>query len=269
MVKQRPRPEYRKTFSVLVACLLLAALVSVAPLAVADETCNLNAIRPNFQTLIPPTHSAVLVEARRIDTTDPGPRTVGKDEAVFAVEYSRHADLRDMRAPQDFTFRSGWLLNSQFAFHEGEVLPIAARYDLPNGETYYALTPPGEPMLFIFAKPDGTLCTKVMNNQKAHVFLVREYHSAPDTKLLRESTTQREEPLVLKIIYLGTSGGIATFRELWTRQGQILHAKDDQFDADATRITVAGIDLTVSNMTASSVTAVAGPLKAMMPVIPN
>ena len=64
----------------------------------------------------------------------------------------------------------------------------------------------------------------------------------------------QDEPLVLKIVYMGTTGGIASFREVWSRQGRIVHTADHAFDPGATNLRIAGIDVAIIAMDSSSVT---------------
>lgn len=235
--------------------LSLALATFPANQAKADETCNLN-IRANYRTLVG-AQSATneWIAFRRIDSATTAPRTVAKDEPIFAAEFQRLRESNAMEAPIDFKFRSTWRLNSQFEFSQGERLPVKAVYNLPTGETYYALQPRKEPHLTIFARPDGTLCNKVMNtNAGDHVFLIKEYKSTPTTRLaMSASNVDGRTPLTLKIIYLGSTGGVANYRVLWSRDGRILQHEDLQYDQSASRLTIAGIELPVSEMTANSV----------------
>lgn len=233
---------------------LISTLLSVQP-ALADESCNLN-VRKDFESLVgSQSASRQWVEFHRTDATEAGPRTVARDEAVFAAEFRRVFESNAMRAPNDFTFRSGWILNSQFAFSQGETLPIRAIYNLPSGETFYALQPRAEPHLTIFARPDGTLCGKVLSSAGGvNVFLVREYKSKPATKLeMATPKTSVRAPLTLRIVYLGASGGIATFRILWSQEGQILQKEEVQYDQTATRLQIAGLEIPVRGMSADTV----------------
>ena len=133
--------------------------------------------------------------------------------------------------------------------------PLPTTKYLPSGETYYALQPRAEPHLTIFAKPDGTLCNKVMNTDGGdHVFLVKEYVSSPATKLVTDNARKGHVPLTLKIVYLGTSGGIANFRSIWSQDGRILQTDDLMFDPDATHMKYADLAIPVSDMKPDSIT---------------
>ena len=223
----------------------------------ADETCNLD-IRSNYRTLVgAQSGSRQWVEFRRTDIAEPGSRTIVKDEAVFAADFQRVYESNAMQAPNDFTFRSGWVLNSQFAFRQGETLPVKTVYHLPSGERFYALQPTSKPNLTIFAKPNGTLCNKVMNTtlEDDHVFLIKEYKTRPATRLATATPhVGARAPLTLRIIYLGASGGIPTFRTLWSQEGLILQNEELQYEQSATHLQIAGLEIPVSNMTAGSVT---------------
>ena len=161
------------------ALLLTATVFTAAGPATADDACGLNEVRLDYKHLAPASSTtSEWVEARVIDGDASRPRAVGIDGSLVTIAFSRHVESSTMEAPRDFTFRSGWLLNTQFAFRKGDRFRIRARYDVPSGATFYALMPPGEPYLTIFARPDGTLCNKVMNtNAGDHGFLVREYKS--------------------------------------------------------------------------------------------
>lgn len=240
-------------------CLAIAATTLVlAPTVVhADDSCNLD-IRSNYRTLVGAQNaSRQWVEFHRTDSVgETGSRIINRDDAIFAAEFQRVAESNAMQAPNDFTFRSGWILNSQFAFKQGEKLPIKAIYDLPSGDRFYALQPAGESHLTIFAKPDGTMCNKVMNSSGGdHVFLIKEYRTNPATKLAMSSPRlAARAPLTLRIIYLGSSGGIASFRTLWSQDGRILQNEDVQYDQTATQLQLAGLNIPVSDMTAETVT---------------
>lgn len=211
----------------------------------ADDVCNLNQVRINFKQLAPSTDAdQEWVEVRVLQKDLSEARLVNVDGEIVAITASRHVESKAMEAPRDFTFRSGWVLNTQFAFRHGERLRIRERYDLPSGATFYALAPPGEPHLTIFARPDGTLCNKVMNtNAGDHGFLVREYKSTPATKLEMLTGEAQGEPLTLRIVYLGSSGGIASFREIWSRQGRIVQAIDHTFDPSARELQLGPVTL--------------------------
>ncbi|MTI73912.1 MAG: hypothetical protein FH747_09690 [Stenotrophomonas sp.] len=240
----------------LASTLTLSLALPLASPAKADETCNLD-IRANFRTLVGgQSATREWIAFHQLDQTTSASRTVAKDEPVFAAKFQRFRESNAMEAPTDFRFRSGWILNSQFEFRQGERLPVKAVYNLPSGETYYALQPRAEPHLTIFAKPDGTLCNKVMNtNAGDHVFLIKEYKSTPSTRLVMSNArVDGRAPVVLKIIYLGATGGIASFRALWSRDGRILQHEDLQYDQGATRISIAGLELPVSELTTGSVT---------------
>ena len=160
-----------------------------------------------------------------------------------------------MKAPNDFTFRSGWVLNTQFTFNVDEKLPIQAIYDMPTGERFYALRT-GTAHLNIFVRPDGTLCNKVLNTRDGmNVFLAKEYASNPGTKLeppRRHLITS--EPQTLRVIYLGSSGGMATFRAIWSDQGAIIRSEDLNYDQTVSQILIGDIQIAVSNLKADSVT---------------
>ncbi len=244
------------SLSRIASILAVSLALPLASPAKADETCNLD-IRANFRTLVGgQSATREWIAFRQIDQATSASRTVVKDEPAFAAEFQRLRESNAMEAPTDFRFRSGWILNSQFEFSQGERLPVKAIYNLPSGETYYALQPRAEPNLTIFARPDGTLCNKVMNSSGGdHVFLAREYKSTPATRMLMsDSEVDGRAPVVLKIIYLGAAGGIASFRALWSRDGRILQKEDLQYDQGATRISIAGLELPVSELTADSVT---------------
>jgi hypothetical protein len=166
-----------------------------------------------------------------------------------------------MLVPADFTFRSGWKLNTQFAFIKGDALSIKERYELANGEKYYAVVASGSPNLRIFARPDGTLCNKVMNNSRGdHVFLAKEYRSMPETRLVSDAPASDADPVMLKIVYLGSSGGLTTFREIWSRQGRILSSSERRFDSDWPDVRIAGETLHITSATATVLTVLAAPL---------
>lgn len=242
----------------LFAGVALAGLIAGMPsTAHADDACGLNEVRLDFKRLAPSSStSSEWVQAEVVDGAAGPLRTIPKDGSIATIAFSRHVQARTMKAPHDFTFRSGWLLNTQFAFRKDERFRIRARYDVPSGATFYALMPPNEPYLTIFARPDGTLCNKVMNtNAGDHGFLVREYKSSPSTRLLIETQSGQDEPLILKIVYLGASGGVASFREVWSRQGRILQTGDHAYDPGVTNLRIAGLDVEIDSITATEVRA--------------
>lgn len=241
-----------------VAAAALVALLTAAPVRVhADDACGLNEVRLDIKRLAPSTSTtSEWVQAEVLDGEQGAVRAVPKDGAVAAVAFSRHVQASMLLAPRDFTFRSGWILNTQFAFRNGAKFQIRARYDVPSGASFYALMPPDEPFLTIFARPDGTLCNKVMNtNAGDHGFLVREYKSSPATKLVMDTRAERKEPMVLRIIYLGTAGGVASFREVWSRQGRIVETADHRYDPSAKRLSIAGVDIEIASIDATEVRA--------------
>lgn len=237
------------------AAALMAILAATPGRARADDACGLDEVRIDIKRLAPSTStSSVWVQAELLEGGAGAVRTVSKDGSIAVIAFSRHVQASVMKAPRDFTFRSGWLLNTQFAFRDGARFQIRARYDVPSGATFYALTPPDEPYLTIFARPDGTLCNKVMNtNAGDHGFLVREYKSSPATKLVMDTRAGQEEPMVLRIIYLGTAGGVASFREVWSRQGRILETADHRYDPGARRLNIAGVDIEIASIDAAEV----------------
>ena len=242
----------------LTAALLLAWLLSCAAgSAQADDSCGLGEVRLGIKRLAPANSTtSEWVEPQVLDEAASSLQAIPVEGTLVAIAFSRHIQASAMEAPRDFTFRSGWLLNSQFAFRRGDRFRIRARYDVPSGATYYALMPPNEPYLTIFAKPDGTLCNKVMNtNAGDHSFLVREYKSWPVTKLVMDTQRDRSEPMVLKVVYLGTVGGVASFREVWSQQGRILQTADHHFDPGATRLRIAVLDIEVASMNSVEVSA--------------
>jgi hypothetical protein len=130
-MKHLPKP-----LNHLASILAVPFMLVLASPANADGTCDLD-IRANFRTLVgAQSATKEWIAFRRIDQEISTSRTVAKDEAVFAAEFQRLRESNAMEAPTDFRFRSGWILNSQFAFAQGERLPIKAVYNLPSGETY-------------------------------------------------------------------------------------------------------------------------------------
>jgi hypothetical protein len=236
---------------------LTLALLNTAGAAHADDTCGLGEVRLDFRHLAPASWtSREWVQSQVIDGGLDQPRTTGIDGTIATIAFSYHRESTSMEAPRDFTFRSGWMLNTQFAFRKGDKFSIRARYDVPSGSTYYALMPPGERHLTIFARPDGTLCNKVMNtNAGDHGFLVRQYKSSPATKLTMQRDSAQGEPLVLKVVYLGSSGGIASLREVWSRGGRILDVVTHTFDPGARELQIGPINLLQVSMTPASATA--------------
>lgn len=65
--------------------------------------------------------------------------------------------------------------------------------------------------------------------------------------------------MVLKIIYLGTAGGIASFREIWSRQGRIVDTADHRYDPGAKRLEIAGLDIEIASINAAEVRALVLP----------
>lgn len=236
---------------------LVGLMAGTADMAFADDACGLNEVRLDFKRLAPSSSTtSEWVQAEVLDGAADAFRIIPKDGSIAAVAFSRHVQARMMKAPRDFTFRSGWLLNTQFAFRKDEQFRIRARYDVPSGVTLYALMPPNETYLTIFARPDGTLCNKVMNtNAGDHGFLVREYRSSPATRLVMETQSRQDEPLILKIVYLGTAGGLASFREVWSRQGRIVQTADHAYDPGATHLRIAGLDIETDSITPAEVKA--------------
>lgn len=237
-------------------CLLGALLGFSAAGVSADENCDLD-FRKGFRQL---TGDQGLprdwVMGALVEPKASGAREVAVDEPVLVAEFKRVVAMHAMRAPTDFKFRSGWLLNTQFEFARGEDLQIRTIYESGSGDSYYALRPRSAGHLTIFARADGTLCNKVMNSQSGdHVFLVKKYNSDPRTKLVPGVESDPEgSPLVAKIVYLGSSGGVATFRSLWSRDGKIIEREDVEFDQDASSIEISGFVFPVSKMGTTSVT---------------
>lgn len=228
-------------------CFVIFAMSAVAssfPVH-ADDSCDLNRVRIGFKQLASATDpSTEWIEAHVLDAQVDVSQTVRTDETVASIQFSRHLESSVMEAPRNFTFRSGWLLNTQFEFRQGEKLRIKGRYDVAPGTSLYALTPPGESHLTIFVRPDGTLCNKVMNtNAGDHGFLVRQYVSEPKTKLRMITGETRGEPLMLRIVYLGTSGGISSLREIWSSGGRIIDSKDHTFDPSTSEIRIGPVTL--------------------------
>lgn len=240
----------RSSLALSMALLLIASAPSHA-----DDTCNLDIRHGNWDFKNEKRSDRHWVEFNRTSPDVVGSRTVSKDEVIFSADFQRMHETSAMQAPNPFTFRSGWVLNSQFDFKQGQTFQVKNMFQVGQDE-FYALKVPSSPHLTIFARPDGTLCNKVMNADEnvGNVFLIKEYKSNPVTKLNAVMNTDARAPAKLRIIYLGSAGGIATFRTIWSRDGKILHNEDVQFDQTATNLAIAGLDIPVSDMTSDSVT---------------
>ena len=223
--------------------------------AYADETCNLD-IRKGFSQLIDgEVPHRQWVEFNRTDTAEPGQRVIAKDDPIFSADFQRRSEAASLVAPNSFNFQAKGLLTIRRTFEQGTSLRIKKVYTVPSGERFYALGVPQAHELIMFAKPDGTLCSKILNTSDGtYVFLVGEYGSTPLTKLGFETPQTADAPLKLRIIYLGASGGVATFRTIWSRDGRILENQEIQYDQTATKLQIAGMEIPVSNLTADSVT---------------
>ena len=256
-LRQWLTPVHQGASRLIAAVFLVLVLPGATGPLRADDACGLDEVRLNFKRLAPASSmSSKWVQAQMLDDASVAVRAIPVDGTVVAIAFSRHIQASTMEAPRDFTFRSGWLLNTQFAFRKGDRFRIRARYDVPSGATLYALMPPNEPYLTIFARPDGSLCNKVMNtNAGDHGFLVREYKSSPATKLMMETQVGQDEPMVLKIVYLGTAGGVTSFREIWSQQGRIVQTADHAYDPGATHLRIAGIDIEIASISATEVRA--------------
>lgn len=258
----------RQRYSVLRILTSVVVAYAMTFPAHADDACDLNRVRVSVKQLAPASDpSAGWVNADVLGMELGKSRSVGVDESVVTINFSKHVESSAMDAPRDFTFRSGWLLNTQFSFRRNDRFQIKARYDIPPELTLYALAPPGEAHLTIFARPDGTLCNKVMNtNAGDHGFLVKQYQSEPKTKLRLITGEAQGEPLMLRIQYLGTSGGVASLRELWSRGGRIVESKDHTFDVSAQRIRIGPLTLENVSITKGAINATIEPPPKKIPV---
>lgn len=219
----------------------------------ADTDCKIGRTLSSFGwSKVEDSPESQWIEYKRIDAVSSGARTASKDEPIFAADLTRFADASVMAAPNDFTFRSRWPLNPDFTFRQGVALPLAGVFEPTPGEKVYVLAQGDEK--YVFAREDGTLCNKVLNTRgEIDVFVIKEFASDPKTKLTLQTRVTDRNPVTLKVLYLGATGGIATFRAIWSREGRILETDDQQYDQGATKVAIGGLSLPVSDLTATTV----------------
>ncbi|MCA0198317.1 MAG: hypothetical protein LCH59_09400 [Proteobacteria bacterium] len=235
-----------------VMTLLVATLNTPAH---ADDICDLDILESSSQTIVGENPERQWVNFSRTDAEGSGSRVIAKDEPIFSADFQKMSEASSLLVPNSFAFRSKWPLGPRPNFKQGMSLPIKTVYTVPSGERFYMFYAPGDNELWMFARPDGTLCNKVINaSGGTYVFMVGEYASNPSTKLRSATETDANVPVKLRIIYLGASGGIASFRTILSRDGRILETQEVQYDQTATKLAIAGMEIPVSNMTSSSVT---------------
>jgi len=228
---------------------LVLSIFAISP-SHADQACNLDGVRKSFRALKAGASTYSYGQTvNRVDRADDGMvQEVAVDETIAAFDLIEHHNNEEMLAPNAFKFRSGWMLNTQFAFSQGDQFRIRSVVTSNDGERFYALTPPGKPKLIIYAKEDGSLCDKVMNTDGGdYVYLVKTYKSTPSTKLVARQTSTSGAPQRVKLVLLSTSGGLLSIREIWSKNGSVVSQKDHSFDSDARNVEIAGIHLNIQD----------------------
>lgn len=232
----------------------LAALASTPSMAAVD--CQ---VEPLLREATNLERALEVVDSSWIDVAPAsGPRTalpakqVAKDDTVLSLRFSTPPNMLVATTP--FTFKSPWPLNPKFTFQVGDSVRIRGIVTSPADEQLYVLQGTGPfGNRIVFARMDGTLCSKVINPGRPANFLPKEFSmSDPAARLEIESG---ESPVVVKVVYLGASGGTAKYREIWSMNGRLREELTHEIDTDATEFAIAagGLRLTQSKPTATSV----------------
>lgn len=241
-----------------IAALVIAAVAAFAPApAPAAVDCQVESLLRAATSL--DRENAVQgsewVNVARADAagTPGAARSVSKDGTVVSLRLTRPSNSLVTKTP--FVFKSSWPLNPKFAFNAGDTLLVRGTLDAPNGEPLYVLQGDGPfGNRIMFARMDGQLCSKVINPGRPANFLPKEFSASDPAARLEPDTSFAENPITVKIVYLGASGGTAKYREIWSVDGRVVDDTTHDIDADATEFELANLRLTQAKPGATSVT---------------